>query len=133
MTIFGGGNNGIMDIPNDVWVLTNANGLGGQPKWIQLFPAGNLPAARENEAATYDPASNAMTIFGGCCGSSRCVAIARPVYGEAVGGTLAAFGRLAGGQALAGHWLERQHSKMNYSGSGLRTTNNSPSGWRVSE
>ena len=31
MIIFGGGNNGIMSVPNDVWVLTNANGLGGIP------------------------------------------------------------------------------------------------------
>jgi len=69
MTIFGGGNNGIMDVPNDVWVLTNANGLGGKAQWIQLSPAGNLPARREQFAATYDPASNVMTIFGGCCGS----------------------------------------------------------------
>jgi hypothetical protein len=69
MTIFGGGNNGIMDVPNDVWVLTNANGLGGQAEWIQLLPTGNLPAPREQFAAAYDPATNVMTIFGGCCGS----------------------------------------------------------------
>jgi len=69
MTIFGGGNNGIMDVPNDVWVLTNANGLGGEAQWIQLSPAGNLPARREQFAAAYNPASNVMTIFGGCCPS----------------------------------------------------------------
>ena len=71
MTIFGGYNNGVMTIPNDVWVLTNANGLGGQPEWIQLLPTGNLPSARGSEIATYDPASNVMTIFGGCCGSKN--------------------------------------------------------------
>jgi hypothetical protein len=69
MTIFGGGNNGIMDVPNDVWVLTNANGLGGQPEWIQLFPTGTLPAARENMAMSYDPIVNEMIVFGGCCPS----------------------------------------------------------------
>jgi hypothetical protein len=67
MTIFGGGNNGIMDIPNDTWVLTNANGLTGTPQWIQLSPTGNLPAPREVFVSTYDQAANAMTVFGGCC------------------------------------------------------------------
>lgn len=69
MTIFGGGNNGIMDIPNDVWVLSNANGLGGQSQWTLLLPSGNPPAVRENEIAIYSTANNAMTVFGGCCPS----------------------------------------------------------------
>ena len=69
MTIFGGGNNGIMDVPNDVWVLSYANGLDGQPQWTQLSPSGNLPAARQNLVATYSTANNAMTVFGGCCPS----------------------------------------------------------------
>jgi hypothetical protein len=67
MTIFGGGNDGIMSIPNDTWVLTNANGLGGSPQWIQLTPAGGAPARRETFISTYDSSANAMTVFGGCC------------------------------------------------------------------
>ena len=39
----------------------------------------------------------------------RCVAVARPIYGETVGGTLAASGNPAGDEALAGHRLE--HSR----------------------
>lgn len=65
MTIFGGGNNGLMDVPNDVWVLTNANGLGGPTAWIQLNPIGQIPAAAQSHAATYDPLTNRMTIFAG--------------------------------------------------------------------
>gem|GEM_PF-2046124 len=65
MTIFGGGNNGINDVPNDVWVLTNANGLGGAPAWIQLNPTGQIPPAVQSHTATYDPITNRMTIFAG--------------------------------------------------------------------
>ena len=64
MTIFGGGDNGVND-RNDTWVLTNANGSGGTPQWIQLAPAGTLPAPREVFISTYDPSANAMTVFGG--------------------------------------------------------------------
>jgi hypothetical protein len=67
MIVFGGGNNGIEDVPNDVWVLSNANGLGGTPTWTQLSPAGAAPSPREHFAAGYDPNTNRMMIFGGCC------------------------------------------------------------------
>jgi len=67
MTIFGGSNDGIMTIPNDTWVLTNANGLGGTPEWIPLSPGGTPPAPTSGFIASYDPSTNAMTIFGGCC------------------------------------------------------------------
>ncbi|HTU45984.1 MAG TPA: kelch repeat-containing protein [Bryobacteraceae bacterium] len=54
---------------NDVWVLTHANGLGGEPAWIQITSSGEPPSATGLRAATYDPASNRMTVFGGwnCC------------------------------------------------------------------
>jgi cell wall-associated NlpC family hydrolase len=67
MFIFGGGNNGIMSVPNDLWVLKNANGLGGSPTWIQLPQAGGIPGRLEHFALAYDPISNRMTIAGGCC------------------------------------------------------------------
>jgi site-specific DNA recombinase len=56
---------------NDVWVLTNANGLGGTPRWVQLFPTGGPPSATGYRAVTYDARSNRMTVFGGwnCCTS----------------------------------------------------------------
>ena len=62
MTIFGGSD---VSEFNDVWVLANANGLGGIPTWTQLSPTGVLPTVREGLAAVYDPATNRMTIFGG--------------------------------------------------------------------
>ena len=54
---------------NDVWVLTNANGLGGTPTWMQLSPAGGPPSATGLRAVAYDPTSNTMIVFGGtnCC------------------------------------------------------------------
>jgi hypothetical protein len=69
MMIFGGCGGGCLPILNDVWVLTNANGLGGTPTWIQLFPTGGPPAPRHAGAAGYDPATNRMIIFGGQNGS----------------------------------------------------------------
>ena len=51
---------------NDVWVLTDTNGLGGTAQWIQLFPSGNLPEPRSGHTAVYDAVSNSMMVFGGC-------------------------------------------------------------------
>lgn len=50
---------------NDVWVLSNANGLGGAPVWTELTPSGTPPAARERASAVYDPVNKTMTVFGG--------------------------------------------------------------------
>jgi hypothetical protein len=50
---------------NDVWMLQNANGLGGTPTWIKLIPTGMAPDGREWHSAVYCPASNRMVIFGG--------------------------------------------------------------------
>jgi len=50
---------------NDVWVLTNANGVGGTPTWRQLSPVGTPPAPRWAHAATYDAVNNRMIVFGG--------------------------------------------------------------------
>src|SRR5215471_15331189 len=48
MIVFGGCVDLNCDIPlNDTWVLTNANGQGGTPSWIQLAPAGTLPNPRD--------------------------------------------------------------------------------------
>ena len=55
---------------NDVWVLTNANGLGGTPAWIELFPAGGPPAPRASHTAVYDPGTNSLIIFGGQNGAT---------------------------------------------------------------
>src|SRR5947208_1054481 len=50
---------------NDVWVLTNANGLGGTPAWILLSPGGSQPAPRAHSTSVYDRSSNRLILFGG--------------------------------------------------------------------
>jgi len=65
--IFGGatGVNTPAPCQNDMWVLQNANGLGGTPTWTQLTPSGGPPTARYGHASVYDPHSNSMIVFGG--------------------------------------------------------------------
>jgi hypothetical protein len=63
MTIHGG-NNSSGEL-SDAWVLTNANGLGGAPTWIQLGPFSPFAQARTAHSAVYDPSANTMVIFGG--------------------------------------------------------------------
>jgi uncharacterized repeat protein (TIGR01451 family) len=50
---------------SDVWVLSNANGLGGTPAWTQLSPAGGGPGPRTGPATAYATAHHRMIIFGG--------------------------------------------------------------------
>lgn len=64
-----GGNTGSGQVANDVWVLTNANGLGeGAPAWTRLTPTGALPSTRSGHVSLYDQATNRMMIFGGISG-----------------------------------------------------------------
>jgi RHS repeat-associated protein len=68
MIIFGGA--GGSYILNDVWVLSNANGLNNTTSaWTQLNPLPDpiygFPANRQYHTAIYDAANNRMTIFGG--------------------------------------------------------------------
>jgi pimeloyl-ACP methyl ester carboxylesterase len=63
MIIFGGsGSSGTF---NDLWILSNANGLGGTPTWAQLNPSGGGPVTRFGHTAVYDPITNRMIVFGG--------------------------------------------------------------------
>ena len=68
MMVFGGCTfTGVLctTLNNDVWVLSNANGVGGTPTWTQMSPTGSLPAGRWAHTAVYDTANNRMVIFGG--------------------------------------------------------------------
>ena len=65
MMVFGGGLGQTSPCVNEVWVLSNANSVGGAPAWSQLNPSGAAPAVRVVHSAVYDAASNRMTIFGG--------------------------------------------------------------------
>jgi hypothetical protein len=66
LVVFFASNQAIGNPPPEVWVLTNANGLGGTPTWIQLFPVGGPPTTNGNMSATYDAAANRLTVYGGC-------------------------------------------------------------------
>jgi hypothetical protein len=54
---------------DQVWVLTNANGLGGTPTWIQLAPTGTAPTINGLGSAVYDKAANELIVYGGCGGT----------------------------------------------------------------
>ncbi len=48
-----------------VWVLENANGLGGAPVWTQLSPAGAPPSVGTGHMSiVYDAANNRAIVFG---------------------------------------------------------------------
>ncbi len=71
MIVFGGETDIIQaTTTNDVWVLSNANGLGGIPAWTQLLPAGALPTQRDLHSAVYDSTTNRMIVFGGYANST---------------------------------------------------------------
>lgn len=63
LIVFGG--KSAAGVLNDVWVLTNATGVSGTPAWTQLTPTGGPPTARNYAVATYDPASNRFSVYGG--------------------------------------------------------------------
>jgi hypothetical protein len=50
---------------SDVWVLTNATGWWGTPKWEELLVTSPQPPARSDHAAIYDPDNNIMVVAGG--------------------------------------------------------------------
>jgi hypothetical protein len=62
MILFGGAETG-KSSSGDVWILQNANGLGGAPVWTKLQLSGPVP--RQNHQAAYDPTNNRMIVFGG--------------------------------------------------------------------
>ncbi len=69
MLIFGGSLSGCSSNPatslNDVWELSNANGVGGAQTWSRIFPGGALPSPRYNHRGVYDPGSDRLIVFGG--------------------------------------------------------------------
>ena len=56
----------------DTWVLTNANGLGGSPEWIEPGePGSDLAPPRVWSGSAYDPATNRLIVFGGKDGTDE--------------------------------------------------------------
>jgi hypothetical protein len=64
MIIFGGYNCS-KTYYNDVWILSNANGIGGTPSWSKLSAFGTAPSVRQSAAILYDSVNNVLTIYGG--------------------------------------------------------------------
>ena len=66
MTIFGGRDGNVDGVLyNDVWTLTNADGLGGTPSWSQVTPLGTPPVPRSSHTAVFSSSTNRMIVFGG--------------------------------------------------------------------
>ena len=65
-----GGSNCAGQFFNDVWVLSNANGIGGTPTWSELTPSGTPPQARESGSAVYDPTHNVLIVYAGDAGGA---------------------------------------------------------------
>ena len=61
MMVFGGA------AYNDVWVLSNANGLGGTSVWTNTVAQGaaGSPIGRYAHTSVYDASGNRMIVFGG--------------------------------------------------------------------
>ena len=68
MIVYGG--SGGSTVYTDVFVLSNANGLGGTPAWTHLAPGGTPPLGGWLASAVYDPSNKVMTVFGGNNGST---------------------------------------------------------------
>ncbi len=56
---------GFCPATSDVFVLTNANGLGGMRDWLQLAPTGGPPPERFSPVVGYDSVSNRLIVSGG--------------------------------------------------------------------
>jgi len=68
MIVYGGGTftgNLTAEIFSDVWVLSNANGIGGTPTWTKLSVAAPVPNGRDYTTAVFDALHNRMIVFGG--------------------------------------------------------------------
>ena len=85
MMVFGGTDGNT--VYNDAWVLTNANGLGGTPVWIQLTPTGTPPPSRFCDATVYDPISNRVAFFGGYDNASELDDVWVLTHANGLGGT----------------------------------------------
>ena len=110
MMVFGGA------AYNDVWVLSNANGLGGTSVWTNTVAQGaaGSPLGRAGPTAVYDASSNRMMVFGGV--SSNAVWVLSNANG--LGGTSVWTNTVA--QGAAGSPIGRYAHTSVYDASGNR-------------
>jgi hypothetical protein len=76
-------------VDSQTWVLTNANGLGGTPAWIQLPTTGTPPNFNFGNQAVYDPTENELIVFAGSATNAPSAALLVFVLSNAngLGGT----------------------------------------------
>ncbi|MFM7231626.1 MAG: kelch repeat-containing protein [bacterium] len=87
----------------DVWVLAQANGLGGAPVWTGLVPTGAGPSARSHAGAAWDAPTGRLIVAGGdACGSAD-LGTWMLAYGNGLGGA-AAWSALAPARLPATGW-----------------------------
>lgn len=67
LILFGGAFGYTTPCTEELWILTNASGAGGTPRWEKVaHPAGApWPAPRAEHAVAYDEASNRLMLYGG--------------------------------------------------------------------
>ena len=58
-----------LNLDDNVYVLSNANGLGGSPTWQKLVIPGTHPLRRQSPTVVYDPGHNRLILFGGTNGT----------------------------------------------------------------
>ncbi len=80
LIVYGGSSAGNPSAFSDVWVLSNANGLGGTATWTQLAPGGGTPGPRTGGGAGYNPASNRLILFGGVYPPDPCNSASNDVW-----------------------------------------------------
>lgn len=66
LIVYGGCTGNCSPVLDSVYVLSNANGIGGTPAWSQSLPTSSI--ARTGQTAVYDPTRNVMITFGGDTG-----------------------------------------------------------------
>lgn len=55
----------------DVWQLSKANGLGGDPVWTEVIPSGVSPGPNYRHGAAFDVATQRMMVVGGINGTAE--------------------------------------------------------------
>jgi hypothetical protein len=68
MVVFGGTDGASK---NDLWILRNASGPGGNPEWSLMTVTGTPPAARVSHTAVYNSTSERMVVFAGSTAGGR--------------------------------------------------------------
>lgn len=70
MIVFGGVDGCCNNPVDEIWVLENANGLGGTPQWMLLAATGTSPPVLHGRTGVYDPTTNRLIVLTATSGTS---------------------------------------------------------------